>query len=432
MATIDDFMKEQPSGGNRGRYIGNWKGEEGGNGEATVWLARTVAPKAFYAHGVHRIDVNRQDQSTSTRPSRFNCLEPDHVTGSQYRRDSNGDREKPPTVCPHCLLIEWVRREINAGRLSWTDEMFVFPTDVDSTIIHTGGYAGLYNNDLDNEDKVELRKAGINLRLAFKENSIAKQKYMFAIVNHTNPTGVQIAIESKMLGDRMRQAIAQVSRASDMAGKGPRDLFKSPYPFLWKFNSKADVQQMYTVMPLPDIVPTAEILNYLDTDPPDTTQAIGPPDLALHRSILESTCTIKGVPWDDIFGPAERAAPKREVGTEGQTKVSVAVPAKAAVADVSQGDMVACEVCSGAMLETAMVCPHCAAQYDVADNGGVELSSRGCFTCKRARIPFSNGVSVCPTCRTRHEYDGEGVWKVVVPTPEAAPEAAPPKARRRV
>jgi Zn finger protein HypA/HybF involved in hydrogenase expression len=446
MATIDDFMKDSAgSPGNRGKYLGNWKGAEDSDGEVTIWLAKMRAPESFYTHGVHRIDVNREDKSTRVRNTRFNCMEPLQVLGSQYRRNSDGEREDPPTVCPHCLLIEWVRAQIQGGKLSWTDELFVYDADEEPLTINTGGYAGLYkSDDLTTEEKKELKEARVNLKKAYRQNAIAKLKYLFCVVNGNAPNGVQLAIETKMLGDKMRAAIRNVSRAAQLAGREPRDPMSDPYPFLWKFDEHAAVQAMYDVVPLPDIKPSEELADLLEMDPPDIGQVLGTSDLALHRSILETACVIEGVPWDEIFGPAEAKVAKSKAAGEhadagdddedddfppamgGKGKPRAPLTPEVNTAKVKakpEEQQVQCEVCSLAMDESAMTCPHCKATYE-DDFGEVTLATRACETCG-ATAPFEDSKAVCPKCGTVHAYDGEGTWTV---TPGKRPAAA---ARRR-
>jgi hypothetical protein len=433
MTTIDDFLKhDSGGGGGGGKFIGNWK--KNNDGELTVWLAKGKAPFPFYSHGSYRIESYEKDNGSTVlqwRTSRFNCMEPEAVSKRQYSRNGDGLREIPPTICPDCLLIEWLRGQVNKGKASWTDKLFNFhgtDPDQDEMIIHVGGYCGDFGGELSDEDTRDLKHHGISVKEAYREVGLAKLKYLFYIVNHDQPRGIQFAVETKLLGDKMKKAIKDVARASEMARKGPRDPLTNPYPFLWKFNADEIFEKMYEVIPLTDISPSVEVADCIAMEIPSDRGVAGIGDITTHRAVLERFCVLDGVPWDKLFERAqEYEAKHRDDAAEDDfppryddvAKVASAVPA----GKPTEVEMVECEVCKGAMAETAMVCPHCKAEYmEVA--GNVHLKSRACATCKTMLdIDMKSMSGICTACFTDHRLGIDGQWVVAVPPA--------PKTRRR-
>ena len=118
----------------------------------------------------------------------------------------------------------------------------------------------------------------------------------------------------------------------------------------------------------------------VDKDPPDTTRLTAPGNVARLRADLEAHALLD-LPWDDIFGPVERALgidstelPEEEPADDDdddEATDSDASPAPAAagkdddaVYDGDGSELFECEKCKGTMRGDEYTCKHCGAEYD--------------------------------------------------------------------
>lgn len=439
---LDDFLDHRTGGGG-GSFLGNWRKDPG---KVKVWLHTKARIFPMWGHGwaiVKEIeDRESGEKSMGVFGMRFNCHERELILRKQHFRDRKTDeREYPPEVCPHCLMIEAIRAMVRDKKLSWTDPVFVFEgDDPERTItMHAGGIFNAFgrkNPPLTQTEKAELRRAGIRRDEAFKENNLARLQYLFTVLADVSD-GVQITPESAGLGNKMKKAIRDEMRRS-MPKKEDGDPTINPYPFEWTYDEDADFDDKYDVVALTKEEPTDEILALIrDEDPPDNSRIVAPGNcLALYNSMKEHVVEGIDLPWDDIFGEAEKRGLMKEEepesfpgdeAEEGEEEAGGDAPEVGRDAPASEAELEVelfeCDHCKGELKAIDLVCPHCNAEYN--DEG--KLSARPCLKCNYV-IQFpekpDEARTICEKCGTIFEVD---TWKVV---PSPVQQAAAPPAKR--
>lgn len=309
----------------------------------------------------------------------YNCFEDLSVIDEQTKFDDAGNRLVPPIVCPHCLFIEWVRREIEAGNLSWTEKLFEFKADSGEnrlTTIYAGGVCGKFNGwDLSEEDKEELKEAGINLRLSYRQNAVAKVKFIYCVVELKDlEKGLQATVESKSLGTQVSDIIA--TRQNDFGDKG--DPSKNPYPFRWRFWPKREAKEMYDASYFPwsdheegGFKSKDEAIELARSKkiPGSFENLRRYPNVKQLRSQMEAACLIDDVPWDDIFAPVEELADEKgwvKDADEEKPEATSKASSKKRDDDVAEDDddsdvddTLECGACGKPVASDATECPHC-------------------------------------------------------------------------
>lgn len=399
--SLQDFLghKTREQGSKSVFLNGSWKDEVSHNTQGMkeahldVWLHTKSLFTAVWRHNWPQV-FQKQDGTRNLYNSRMRCLEHESTLRRQYFR-SNGLREAPPTVCPHCLLIEKVRQLVESGQLDWKEVLFRFSVDGNTIELHAGGIYNGYKKAND-EQKKELAAAGIYVKDAWKENCMSACSYVFpVVVAGKEDDGIVISVEKDSLGDAFKRELSkQIAARKD---KGNPLL--NPYPLRWMYYpDEMNPNKRYDVLALTEEKPSAEVLQLIvDTDPPadQIAKVLDPMNMKTLRASMEQYCTYE-LDWDAIFGPVEKFCDEQgnyRAPTEDATakpkpvsKPTVAKPevvaapattvAKPTTAPAaSSGRRVArapevkmgppCDKCGAAMREDQTECTGCGTKYTI-------------------------------------------------------------------
>lgn len=316
MADLDmeGFLGHDPNagGGGRGKFLRGWRDRK--PPEVNIWLHTAVMFTALWQHNLQRVVV-RKDRKTGEEKediwgNSWNCWEPEAIVSNRNRDWNTGEREAPYTICPVCKMIEWVRGCVRRGEMQPEDVVFryVTPNGAITREIHAAGlYNGLDDDRFTKEQRAAISNAGIKLSESWKENQLSKCNYMFCVVDHDEPeAGIQIAIETGLLGDKMKSVIRKLRKK--LGEQGNWNPLVTPYAFNWEhkpsakvFNDKYDADDRIGALPLtPDI--EALIKGPPPQDQIDKIKAHG--RLREIRDQFEQFACFE-MPWDEFFGEAE-------------------------------------------------------------------------------------------------------------------------------
>jgi len=364
--TIDDFLSHRTSEASGGKYLSDWKKRK----KITTWLHTGIKPKVLWRHGgiprvVSRENRNTGEQEVQLWGGQWVCHEREDVLKKQYKYNDDGSRTVPPKVCPLCKLIAHVHAMVQSGDLSWTDTIFQFDADDSSksVTIHAGGLYNAFGRDLDDQQKLELKRAGISPRESWKETAMAKANYMFCVVDHENPdNGVQIATVTSLLGDKIKDVIVD---ARESLGREKGDPFLNPFAIQWVYKEEeAEFSKKYHARRMDGLKLTPEIAELLRGEPPDIARDLKPFNPTVMRTLLEQHSRVD-FPWDDIFsGVSMKNAPSEEEAPRAKPAAKK-TQAKAPPPPADDDDMVACDECEAPMRETDPECAKCGHKYDV-------------------------------------------------------------------
>lgn len=393
--SLDDFLGHStraPSG--RSARTLSWRKRQPAN--LDFWFHTSSRLVALWGHGFPRLVTRERDGERVTEiwGGRFNCWESEDTCKSQYRRNDDGTRKAPPKVCPMCLLLEHLHTEWRAGRLSWVTPVFRFAADEATETLTLGGMLGLFNGELSRQELAELKKAGIRRDEAWKEAAHAKCSYLFCGVDHSEPEkGPQVLLETTALGDAVKRVIRNQLEA--LGSKDGNPMLK-PYAIRFQYRAaEKEFSKKYDALVMPKLEMTPAVREAIfDAPLPDISEHIARGNVASLRTAMEAAALIE-LPWDAIFGPAEREemgeddepskAPARPVqgGTRAQgpqassatpepaqapTRRRAAAPAPATpqMPDYPPGTvLLPCEKCDAKMADTDAVCWKCGAKYEL-------------------------------------------------------------------
>ena len=400
---VDAFINHRTrDGGGGGAGILKWKDPKESR-TVDVWLHRKAPFTAVWSHGFPRIAEYQKDgrDIREVRPGSIVCVESEEVLRRQGFRDRDTDeRETAPTICPMCLLAEHVRALVRDGAIKVTDVLFRVSPDESSRdvqLIHAGGFYGGFKEDkLTDEEMEALREARISLRDAWRETGVARCNYVFVVVDAEDTAeGVQIAREPGLLGDKMKEAIAnEIERRKDRGYP-----IKNPYPFRWKnVPSEKVIHKRYAVNVLEEEA-SEELLQLItETDVPDLSRFTDPPNYRTLRAQLEQYCQFE-LDWNSIFAPIEsklddsgfyasaakpkattaskpkpaaKPEPKQETKpaeapvTTTRRKLSKPEPEPEPESEQTAANMIPCDECQEPMAEDQELCGKCGAKYEVA------------------------------------------------------------------
>lgn len=406
--TFEEFMGHGKRASNQ--YLKDWKKNKGNNqGEALVWLHSDTPFAAVNRHNFRRIaEVKDKESGRVTGhdiwSENFVCFEPAKVVDEIHFRDkATGARSTPPTICPFCLMDEFVWQLIKQKKIDWKMPMFKFEAPGRTPeYVYAGGMVGLFGaKKLTPEERGEIRTAlgimprppfpnyqtkGITVAgvgpamedYAFKQNFRPQMQYVFVVADDADlDVGMKVAIESNGLGHALQAAIGGAMKKAQIE-KGNPDFgnpIKNPYPFLWQYNGNADnPSEKYRVDCLDGKKPTEKVLNLIRGARPDTSGLHRLPNLTKLRMALEKHCLHK-LPWDEFFraalaryGSGEDAqaeAPGHLPGHDGRpTAAQLPYGSKA------QEETMPCDKCGHSMAAHALKCPSCGMEYE--DDGGGE------------------------------------------------------------
>lgn len=328
--SLDEFLGHSSSTRGGGRVV-VWRKRE--PAQMDTWLHSKSSIIALWRHGWPRLaEIERDgEKTTEVWGGQFNCWEDEDVLRSQYQRDDQGSRKRPPQVCPFCLLLEHLRTEVRMGALSWVEPIFRFEGDDpdQAQVLTAGGLYNAFGGDLSRQEVAELRRAGIRRDEAWKQNGMAKCAYVFSIVDNAEPDkGPQVAIETTALGDAVKRVIRNQIDARGAVKGNP---IKTPYGIRWKYNEKEkEFSKKYDAFALPDLAMSPEVqAAIVDAPPPDVRGIVTKGNIASLRSVMEARALIE-LPFDRIFGAAE--ALEKGAQQEGQAEAQQEGPSRPPVA----------------------------------------------------------------------------------------------------
>jgi hypothetical protein len=409
----DEFLNHS-SGGGGGSFLKSWKDD----GQIDVWLAPAAGAGIRWAHSFWHVVKEKEkggEEADVVKSYRWICHEREIILRKQrFRGDDiglkpqgispaawedlqskgvgvigNGSREYPPEVCPMCTMIELLREQVRTGRLSWTSPLFEWDLKDDSEIVTVGGFCGLFSRPKNDYAKVQLdamRKAGVEQNEIFMENAGARCDYIMRVVSDADPQdGIVIAPVADSLGRKIQKAIKDRIEATKGAFVPSRD----PFCVRWKYDDSKDFEKKYDVVPLTEAKPNEDVLEALEGDLPPIDDMLAKGNVATLRAQMEKHCVLQGVPWDHVFGAAEKNEAASQDTTKGEpwdaaraanqaarapevaaqpaaAPQAPAAPPPAQPAQQAAGsddEPYECEVCGGANSSETR-CRHCGAEYD--------------------------------------------------------------------
>jgi hypothetical protein len=367
--TMDEFLNHSTRGG-RGQVLKSWKDK----GKILVWLSRKSRIHCLWRHQFMRV-ADLKDKPAEIWGDKFGCFETDEdVLRNQNFRDKDTKQRKHPPSCGYCRFLEDLYQEIVGGKMSWTEPVFRFRTPDGRTerIMYAGGLLGFFGSPkLTDDEKGELRDKGIFVKEAWKQVSKPKAEYVFSVVDDSDvKSGVQIAVETSGLGDKMRRVLRDQLKSRREKG----DPYQNPYPFLWEYDDKAEsFNEAYGVIPMVEEKLTPEIAKLIDGPPPNLDHIVGGKSRTAVRAMLEEHCCLSGIDWTSYLPDeaAERDSKDKdapEVGHLAEDEQDDS-PEEAAAPEAPPAsepdDMVACDGCETPMPATAPKCLACGKVYEV-------------------------------------------------------------------
>lgn len=402
---VEGFLKHSSRGG--GGSVLQWRSKTGGTAEVDVWLHR----KASLAHSVWRHSwfdvVEVEDSETKEKVKKvfrrpFVCHERELICKKRNFRDKKtGEREYPPDVCPIDFMIEDVLKLVRTGKIAWTDTVFRFEgSDPDSewnVELTAAGIYGGYRGELTKEQIKELRKAGIRRDEVWSQDLRAKLSYLFSVV--ADPTdGMQVAIETELLGNKFK---TELGKRLKVKGRDLGDPQQHPYPFNWKHDPDAQINDAYEVTAL-EKQPTEEILKLIDGPAPKLDVHLEPGNcLWLYHSMIEACVLEEGLlNFDSIFQAAKEAGLMKEK-PKVEEVTDAADDADPPEVEDGKPELYDCDHCGAAtMTDTGTECSNCGAGY--GENG--DLNARPCNECRAViKLEGEGPRFICPKCASIHE-----------------------------
>lgn len=414
--SMDEFLEHQGSSSGSGTVL-KWRDD----GQIDVLLHPKAPFVSLWSSSWFAIVKDRETGNDKLIFTRFNSYEDeDAVLKKQRFRGDDGEfhvkypwhdksvtyygaRQHPPVICPMSLLIEWVREHIEGEHvpddqvIGWLDRIFDVDVpkggDENAAVVHAGGFCNLLrDDDMDDKEKAEVRRAGIRLNEAFREDAKPRMQYVGCVVPYKKPSeGAAVFIEAEALGKAFKKHILDLR-------DDKRDPRQHPVVFRWKYDEKESFSRKYDVSVRHSDPITDDHLKVLAADYPKEKleRIIADSNLVELRQSFERWWCHKVVPpWDLIFQPAmtayagkpQASAPedfdakqfegKAEPGPDrslvqasgpaptivGKEELVAKPPLVDGSANVGEEEY-ECEHCKGAMRGTDLTCSHCGATYD--------------------------------------------------------------------
>lgn len=395
--SMDEYLTHSTSGAGT-TFLRKWRKRQ--PPVVNTWMHTKCGIIALWQHAWYQLRAWEDKDTGEARREvwgfSFNCLEHEKVLKDQYKRDENDDRVMPPQVCPMCLLIEAVREKVRAGELQLVQPIFKFyanedDADDDCIIITAGGiYNAFSDDDLSADVKRAMKRAGLRGDEVWKQNAQSKCNYLFRVVDNDHPeSGVQVAIETTLLGDKVKTVIRDTITSMGTNDGNP---VKNPYCIQWQHRpAEKEFSKKYHAVKM-DKIPLTDAVRELiyDEDPPDVSRIIAPGNVRLLRAQFEKYALVD-FDWDAIFAaaeklqgedededtsfpPAEESAavitaakpeapkeqPKEAPAAGGRRRKKEEAPPKPVEPQV---EMIPCDDCKKPMRADATKCPNCGAEY---------------------------------------------------------------------
>lgn len=415
--SMQDWLRSKApgAGGGGGKFLsGKWKEK----GEVDTFLHTKCLPMAVWQHPFATLVPVKKDGAETVHvwTKKYTCHETEDVLEQMYFREEKGEpssaRKKPPERCGMCKLIEWVWLqcwawldshewkgdgwvETKKGKGRGVDpcaRMFRFTSEADdreNVTIHAGGFCGLFGRkELPDDLVAAMKHAKISPKDAWKVSSVVKPQSVLCVVNADAPAdGVQISVETKELGEKVKEEITRVYKSLEV------DVQRQPFCIRWEYDKSAQMGKMYKATAMMKIKPSPRVLELLRGPAPNLSQLETPFNQQLLRSTMERHCLLeKGtVPWSTLFPTKEQEKAWQEedeadaAGDHGDTLDDAdRIDADRVVDDRDsdvEGDnpaddeddedddeQVACDDCGKPMAMTDAACPHCGKKYDVEED----------------------------------------------------------------
>ena len=221
----------------------------------------------------------------------------------------------------------------------------------------------------------------------WRQNFQPKMEDAFAIADNDHPEhGLQIAVETSLLFEKMEAELAKEMKRAGRREKGNPILY--PFPFRWDYNgTEGSVRKKYDATALTNVRLTPAIEKLIrDTEPPEggAEQAARRATTSqTHRARLERYAVGGGklLPFDGYFAealkveasrPEPAAAAERPAPEVGRERPAPAPRAPAPAAPPPDDEEVDCDAvlpsgktCGAVMKMSDPVCPSCGFVYEV-------------------------------------------------------------------
>lgn len=294
--TVDEFLGHKTNAGGS-KFLKGWRED----GKLYAWLHTLQLPIGLWRHNFPML-ILKEDKDTRKVERHvwgqsLNCLETEEVLLEQNFRDKNtNERKQMPTRCPCCRFVECIWQMVKRGDIGWTDVVLRYDgadNPKENRLVHAAGvYNGFsdFGNKLTDEQKAEIKKAGIFLSDAWQENVKASLNYVFTLVNNDKvQDGVQVTIERQALGDAVKKAINDTLESKGVEAGNP---ITNPYCLEFTYNKDAKINDKYGARRIERFSLTPEIEELIRSTPPDLTRVIAPYDIKEFRAQLEKHLTI--------------------------------------------------------------------------------------------------------------------------------------------
>ncbi len=446
---IDGFLNHSGSTGGGGKFLKGWKKD----GRLYAWLHCQQLPIGLWRHNFPALILKENKDTRRVERHIYgqsdNCWEPEDVLKEQnFRNKDTKQRDKMPTRCPQCRLIELIWQRVNVARdLDFTAPILRFEgadNPKENLVIHA---AGIYNGfstaaiaKFTDAQKEQIAKSGIYLSEAWKENDKASLSYVFTIVNNDKPgEGVQITVEKSSLGDRVKGVINDRIEGAGVEAGNPTI---TPYCIEFTFDEKKSMNEMYGARYIERIKLTPEIERLIRSEPPRLDGVLRPFDRKTFRAQLEKHLCVD-IDLDWVFDVEVDEEPEGDESTEfppreeepddsaeqpsGRPHVvheetpdptppkPAEPPAEApkttrkpkpptvpAIPPEELGDP--CDNCKAPMRETDAKCASCGTEYVVDEPAPPAKAATAAApagkpkTCKHCNAEVKSGVAKCPAC----------------------------------
>lgn len=359
--SLDEFLGHSSSSFTKFGRLKDWKK----TGFVIVFLHTRASITAKWSHQLPTLVTRKVDGLDTVEVWSRNhvCHESENLLKNQHKRKVDDSREIPPESCGICKLTEWMRFQVLRNGLDWTTPVFEFKGDdpAKNVILNAAGIYNGYKGDLTREELAELKAAGIYRTEAWKQNALAGLDYIFRVVNADDvSSGVQIATETSLLGDKVKLAIHQQMKSLGQDAGNP---LKFPYAIRWEYKAAEKVftnkYEAFRVETHKLTKPVADLIK--GSEPPDISSETKKFDPLEIGQMLAQACLIKGVPFEDFFKAGSGKASTPQAKPTAQTPRPAPQPAPAP----PEEELAACDGCGTPIPLTVAVCPHCGHKYEV-------------------------------------------------------------------
>lgn len=403
--SLEGWLGHKSRGGGGGKFFSKWKEK----GSAQVWLHTQRLPLAIWRHPfpMYVVVKDKDDKDIEVKhvfSKKFVCHEDESVLTHPWRDKNTGEREHPPKRCGLCKFNDWLWMQI----LAWLDthtwdndekewkenkkgkgegidpctKIFEFESeakDSENVTMYAGGCCGFFGlKELPKEVSLAMKAKKIRGDEVWKQNASVKCESVMCIVNNDDiAAGVQIAVETQALGDKVKEEIQRVWKSNEI------NIQKQPYVIEWGYNEKEIFSKKYSATSIMKIKPSDRVLKLIRGEAPDLTELKKTFDQQKMRATLEEHCLLEDVPWDDLFPSEkqEREWAKEDAEAEEEEKKPSREPGDDEEEDEAGNDddddsesddkdkdeddeMVACDECKKPIKLSAKKCPHCGHKYE--------------------------------------------------------------------